>query len=317
MATESKTAVIAAIAGNFAIAVMKFAAAAFTGSSAMLSEGIHSLVDTGNGGLLLLGINRSKQPADEMHPFGYGKELYFWALIVAVLIFGVGGGISIYEGIIHLIHPAELHDPTWNYVVLGLAMVFEGIVFAIAWREFKALKREEDGFWQAIKVSKDPTTFTVLFEDSAAMLGLIVAFIGVFLSHYFNNPYLDGAASVLIGVILCTVAGFLVYESKGLLVGEGADAQTLQSIKELLNAEPGVREVIKPLTMHFGPRTILLTVDIEFDKKLSALEVEEAVDRLEKSIRQKFPDIKHIYIEAGAVSAVSRDNSGQNPPEAN
>ncbi len=315
MATESKTAVFAAIVGNFAIAVMKFTAAGFTGSSAMLSEGIHSLVDTGNGGLLLLGINRSKQPADEMHPFGYGKEFYFWSLIVAVLIFGVGGGISIYEGVLHLIHPAELHDPTWNYVVLGLAMVFEAIVFVIAFKEFQALKKEEDNIWQAIKSSKDPTTFTVLFEDSAALLGLIVAFIGVFLAHYFNNPYLDGAASVLIGIILCTVAGFLVYESKGLLVGEGADPQTLESIKELLYAEPGVKKVISPLTMHFGPRTILLTVDIEFDKKLSALEVEEAVDRLEKNIRDKFPDIKHIYIEAGAVSAGGRQNVEQKQDE--
>ena len=305
MATESKTAVFAAIIGNFAIAVMKFAAAAFTGSSAMLSEGIHSLVDTGNGGLLLLGINRSKQPPDEMHPFGYGKELYFWALIVAVLIFGVGGGISIYEGIMHLIHPAPLHDPTWNYVVLGLAMVFEGIVFVVAFREFQGLKNEDENIWQAIKASKDPTTFTVLFEDSAAMLGLLVAFIGVFLAHYFNNPYLDGAASVLIGVILCTVAGFLVYESKGLLVGEGADPKTLESIKQLLSAEVGVKRVINPLTMHFGPRTILLTVDIEFDKKLSALEVEQAIDRMEKNIRTQFPDIKHIYIEAGAVSRVN------------
>lgn len=307
MAAESKTAVFAAILGNFAIAVMKFTAAAFTGSSAMLSEGIHSLVDTGNGGLLLLGISRSKQPADEMHPFGYGKELYFWALIVAVMIFGVGGGISIYEGVMHLIHPSELHDPTWNYVVLGLAMIFEGIVFYVAFKEFQTLRREGEGFWQAIKVSKDPTTFTVLFEDSAAMLGLIVAFIGVFLSHYFNNPYIDGAASVVIGIILCTVAGFLVYESKGLLVGEGADRQTLESIKELLSAEPGVKKVIKPLTMHFGPRTILLTVDIEFDKKLSALEVEQAVDRLENSINEKYPDIKHIYIEAGAVSTGGRE----------
>ena len=137
MASESKTAVFAAIVGNLAIAIMKFTAAGFTGSSAMLSEGIHSLVDTGNGGLLLLGINRSKKPADEMHPFGYGKELYFWALIVAVMIFGVGGGISIYEGIMHLIHPSPLHDPTWNYVVLGLAMLFEGIVFVIAFKEFQ------------------------------------------------------------------------------------------------------------------------------------------------------------------------------------
>ncbi|HXG83701.1 MAG TPA: cation diffusion facilitator family transporter [Pyrinomonadaceae bacterium] len=311
MAAESKTAIFAAIGGNLAIAIMKFAAAAFTGSSAMLSEGIHSLVDTGNGGLLLLGIHKSKQPADATHPFGYGKELYFWSLIVAVLIFGVGGGISIYEGITHLIHPSPLEDPFWSYVVLGLAVVFEGIVFVIAFRAFQALKGEDENIWQAIKSSKDPTTFTVLFEDAAALLGLIVAFAGIFLAHYFNNPYLDGAASILIGVILASVAVFLAYESKGLLVGEGADPETLANIRKLAEAAAGVEKVINPLTMYFGPRTILLTVDIEFDKKLSAMEVEEAVDRLEKNIRSQYPDIKHIYIEAGAISSGNRETVRQ------
>ncbi len=308
MASGSKTAVYAAVAGNLAIAIMKFVAAALTGSSAMLSEGIHSLVDTGNGGLLLLGINRSKKPADAMHPFGYGKELYFWSLIVAVLIFGIGGGISIYEGVMHIIHPAPLEDPTWSYVVLVLAMVFEGIVFVIALREFKTFVKKDENILQAIKRSKDPTTFTVLFEDSAALLGLVVAFIGIFLAHYFNAPFLDGAASVLIGVILASVAVFLAYESKGLLVGEGADAATLENIRKLAEAETGVKKVVNPLTMHFGPHTILLTVDIEFDEKLSAAEVEQTIDRLEKSIRGKYPDIKHIYIEAGAVSSGNRKN---------
>jgi cation diffusion facilitator family transporter len=304
---SSKLAIYAAIGGNFAIAVMKFAAAVFTGSAAMLSEGIHSLVDTGNGGLLLLGIHKSKRPADATHPFGYGKELYFWSLIVAVLIFGLGGGISIYEGILHLLHPTPLQDPTWSYVVLGLAIVFEGIVFVIALRAFQDLREENESIWQAIKTSKDPTTFIVLLEDAAALLGLVAAFGGIFLAHYFNNPYLDGAASVLIGVILATVAVFLAYESKGLLVGEGTDAKTLESIRQLTEADPGVRKVVNPLTMHFGPRTVLLTVDIEFDRKLSALEVEEAVDRLELGIRSQHPDIKHIYIEAGAISTSGRE----------
>lgn len=310
MAAESKTAIFAAIFGNLAIAIMKFVAAGVTGSSAMLSEGIHSLVDTGNGGLLLLGVHKSKQPADASHPFGYGKELYFWCLIVAVLIFGVGGGISIYEGIKHLLHPSPLEDPTWSYVVLGLAVVFEGIVFVIAFRAFQSLKGEEENFWQAIKNSKDPTTFTVLFEDAAALTGLIVAFIGIYLAHYFNNPYFDGAASIVIGVILCSVALLLVYESKGLLIGEGADPETLENIRKLAEAETGVKKVINPLTMYFGPHTILLTVDIEFDKKLSAAEVEKTVDRLEKTIRGQYPDIKHIYIEAGAISASSRQADG-------
>ena len=227
-------------------------------------------------------------------------------MIVAILIFGVGGGISIYEGIQHMIHPAKLEDPFWSYVVLGLAMVFEGIVFYVAFKEFQGLREEGKSFLQSIKDSKDPTTFTVLFEDSAALLGLIVAFIGIFLAHYFNLPILDGAASVLIGVILASVALFLVYESKGLLIGEGANAETLEEIEKLAEAQAGVKNVINPLTMHFGPHTILLTVDIEFDEELSAAEVEETVDRLEKSIRQKYPDIKHIYIEAGAVSSQIR-----------
>lgn len=310
MASGSKAAIYAAIGGNLAIAMMKFTAAGFTGSSAMLSEGIHSLVDTGNGGLLLLGIHKSKQPADATHPFGYGKELYFWSLIVAVLIFGVGGGISVYEGILHLIHPNPLEDPIWGYAVLGLAMVFETFSLIVAVRAFQESKGEQT-MWQAVKASKDPTIFTVLFEDAAALLGLIVAFVGIFLAHYFSNPYLDGVASIVIGVILATVAVLLVYESKGLLIGEGADPQTLESIRKLAEADPGVKKVINPLTMYFGPHTILLTVDIEFHNTLSAIEVEEAVERLEKRISHQYPDIKHIYIEAGAVRAVGREALGQ------
>lgn len=306
MASESKIAIFAAIGGNLLIAIMKFTAAGFTGSSAMLSEGIHSLVDTGNGGLLLLGIHKSKRPADAMHPFGYGKELYFWSLIVAVLIFGVGGGISIYEGIMHLIDPSPLEDPFWSYVVLGLAVVFEAIVFVIAFKAFRSLMGKHENIWEAIKSSKDPTTFTVLFEDAAALLGLIAAFVGIFLAHQLNNPYFDGGASVVIGLILTTVAGFLIYESKGLLVGEGADLKTVESIRALAAADPAVKKVIKPLTMYFGPHTVLLTVDIEFDEKLSAAEVRDAIVRLEKGFRKQNPDIKHIYIEAGSVRAGER-----------
>lgn len=308
MATaSSKFVIYAAIGANLAIAIMKFVAAALTGSSAMVSEGIHSLVDTGNGGLLLFGIHKSKQPADATHPFGYGKELYFWSLIVAVLIFGVGGGISIYEGIAHLLHPRPLEDPFWSYLVLGFAAVFEGLVFVVAFRAFQALKGEDESIWQAIKSSKDPTTFTVLFEDAAAMLGLIFAFVGIFLAHQFENPYLDGVASVCIGLLLAAVAVVLAYESKGLLVGEGTDPQTLEKIRKLAEADPGVKKMLMPLTMHFGPDTVLLTVDIEFHKRLSATEVEEAVDRLDKSIRTQYPNIKHIYIEAGAVSSGGRE----------
>jgi cation diffusion facilitator family transporter len=307
MAAESTKAIYAAIAANLAIAMMKFTAAGFTGSSAMLSEGIHSLVDTGNGGLLLVGIRMSKKPADATHPFGYGKELYFWTLIVAMLIFGVGGGVSTYEGILHLLHPSPLEDPTWSYAVLGLAFVFEAIVFAIAFKQFQAIKGEQST-WQAIRTSKDPTTFTVLFEDSAAMLGLVAALAGIFLAHQFNNPYFDGAASIVIGLILATVAFFIGYESKGLLVGEGADPEILKNIRRLAESDADVQAVQRLLTMYFGPHTILLAMALEFRRHLSASGLEQTVDRLEKKIRDHHQDVKHIFIESESITPHRREH---------
>jgi len=307
MASGSKKAIYAAICGNLAIAVTKFIAAFFTGSSAMLAEGIHSVVDTGNGGLLLFGIRKSQKPADAAHPFGYGKELYFWSLIVSILVFAVGGGVSIYEGVQHLLHPGELKDPTWNYVVLGLAVVFEGFALTIAFREFQAVKGEEQSIWRAIRLSKDPTTFTVLFEDAAALAGLLVAFVGIFMAHRLGNPYFDGAASIVIGLILSAVAVLLAYESKGLLVGEAADPKLIESVRSIAEADPGVKRISAPLTMHFGPHTVLLAMDIKFEEGLTALEVEQAVDRVEKHIKAAHPDIKHIYIEAESISAEARE----------
>ena len=254
MASESRIAIFAAIAGNVAIAITKLIAAYFTGSAAMLSEGIHSLVDTGNGGLLLLGIRMSRKPADANHPFGRGKELYFWSLVVAILIFALGGGMSVYEGVTHMLHHQPPSDPTWNYVVLGFAFVFEGGSSFFALRAFRK-EMSGQGVFRTIRDSKDPTTFTVLFEDTAALLGLIVAFLGIFLGHWFHNPYLDGVASIIIGLILAVVAGFLAYESKGLLIGEGVDQKTLASIRELAGADESVAEVRKSLTMHWRCRT--------------------------------------------------------------
>ncbi|MGH7266979.1 MAG: cation diffusion facilitator family transporter, partial [Candidatus Rokuibacteriota bacterium] len=253
----------------------------------------------------LLGIGLSQKPADAAHPFGYGKELYFWSLVVAFLIFGVGGGISIYEGILHLIHPRPLADPTWSYVVLGLAFVFEGIVLAIAVKQFRAVQGDR-GAWQTIRTSKDPTTFVVMFEDTAALLGLVAAFAGIWLAHRFDNPYLDGVASIVIGSILTSVALFLAYESKGLLVGEGVRPETLASIQALAEADPGVAKVRRPLTMHFGPNTVLLTLDVEFREGLPASEKEAAVQRLEKTRRGKHPEIAHIFIEARSLGAGGR-----------
>src|SRR6185436_14776624 len=300
MTTESKTAVIAAIAGNLAIAITKLVAAFFSGSSAMLSEGIHSVVDTGNGGLLLVGLRKSQKPADAKHPFGHGKELYFWPLIVAILIFALGGGMSIYEGIIHLKHP-HMSDPTWNYVVLGIAFFFESISSFFAFKAFKKELRGR-GPLAAIRASKDPTAFTVLFEDSAALLGLIVAFLGIFLGHLLENPYFDGAASIGIGIILASVAVFLAYETKGLLIGEGVDPETLAKIRAIVAADPAVDELKEALTMHFGPADVLLTLDIRFKKELSAEQITRAVPRLETTIQSEYPYIKHIFIEAKSLA---------------
>jgi cation diffusion facilitator family transporter len=304
-ASSSKVVIFAGIAANVAVALTKFVAAAFTGSSAMLSEGVHSLVDSGNGLLLLLGINLSQRPPDEEHPFGHGLELYFWTLIVAILVFAVGGGISFYEGVLHLLNPAELKDPTWNYIVLGLAALFEGSAWVVALKGFLAAKGER-GFWQAIHRSKDPTTFMVLVEDSAALLGLSIAFVGIFLGHLLDNPYLDGAASILIGVVLALVAGLLASESRGLLIGESADPEIVASIRALAETDPAVERVRRPLTMHFGPDQILLNLDVQFRIGLSAAEMESAVDRLEEAIRRKHPQVKRIFLEAEAITRPAR-----------
>jgi cation diffusion facilitator family transporter len=299
MSSESKTAIFAAIAGNLAIAVTKFIAAYFTGSSAMLSEAIHSLVDTGNGALLLLGLKKSKKPPDANHPFGHGMELYFWSLIVAVLIFALGGGMSVYEGVSHLRHP-HASDPTWNYVVLSFAIVFESISFFFALKAFRTELKGESVF-QTIRNSKDPTSFTVLFEDTAALLGLIVAFVGIFLGHWLNNPYLDGVASIVIGLILGGVAAFLAYETKGLLIGEGVNPKTLASVRKIVRSDDAVEQVKKSLTMHLGPNEVLLTLDVLFKKHLRVNQIAEAINRLESQIREKHPEIKHIFIEVKSL----------------
>lgn len=313
-ASGSKIAIYGAIAGNFAISVTKFIAAAITGSSAMLSEGIHSVVDTGNGALLLLGIRLSQRPADEEHPFGYGLDLYFWTLIVAVLIFGIGGGVSFYEGVRHVQHPGELQDPTANYIVLGLAIIFEGAAWWLALKGFLQSKHEDQGVWQAIRHSKDPTTFAVLFEDSAAMLGLVVAFLGIYFGHLLEMPVLDGVASIVIGLILMGVALLLIRETRGLLIGESADPETVLSVREIATTDPAVQRVRRPMTLHFGPDTVLLALDVQFRDELSADDVEVAVDRLEETIRGRHPQIKHIYLEADSISS-GKERRGKSGPQ--
>ena len=300
MTSESKVAVFAAMAGNLAIAITKLIAAFFSGSSAMLSEGIHSIVDTGNGALLLVGLRQSRKPPDARHPFGHGKELHFWPLVVAIMIFALGGGMSVYEGVTHLMHPTH-SDPTWNYVVLGIAFVFESISSVFAFKAFRGELKGQSPL-AAIRNSKDPTSFTVLFEDTAALLGLVVAFLGIFLGSVLHNPYFDGMASIVIGLILAVVAAFLAYETKGLLIGEGVTPETLDSLRSIAAADPAVQELKKSLTMHFGPHEVLVTLDILFKRELTAEEITSAINRIEAAIRARHTEIKYVFIEAKAFN---------------
>ena len=316
---ESKVAIYGAIEANVAIAVTKFTVAGVTGSSAMLSEGIHSAVDTFNGGLLLIGLKLSQRPATPEHPFGHGKELYFWSLIVAVLIFGLGGGVSFYEGVQHIRHPEPLHDPLWNYIVLGAAAVFEGASFMIALRQF--LKEAgSTPFWEALRRSKDPTNYTVLAEDAAALMGLLVAAVGIALSHHFVMPELDGAASLVIGVLLAGVAILLIRESHGLLIGEGIRPETARAIRSLALAQPKVRDVGRVLSMYIGPDDVLVTMDIDFADGTAATEAGAAIAAVERQVRERFPMIKRLFIEAGAAPGRqrwSRPDSTQAAPAVN
>lgn len=292
----SKIPLYSALAANLAIAVTKFIAAGVTGSSAMLSEGIHSVVDTLNEVLLLYGIKRSKKPADAKRPFGYGKELYFWAFIVSILIFGIGGGISFYEGIMHILHPVQLENPKWNYIVLGFAFAFDGISFITAQREFNR-QRGKTHFWQAVRHSKDPSTFVVLFEDAADLLGLTVAFLGVFLGHYFRNPYFDGAASIIIGCILTAISMLLARESRSLLMGETVDPHILQEVIQLAEADPAVHRVNKHLSMFMAPEEVILVLLIAFRDEVKSAEMTQAIDTIRAAIQERFPSMKQIFIE--------------------
>lgn len=310
--SKSRLAIYAAIAGNVSIAVTKFVAAALTGSSAMLSEAIHSVVDTGNGWLILLGVRKSRKPPDSDHPFGHGHELYFWTLIVGVLIFAVGGGMSMYEGIIHILHPSMSENPAWSYSVLGVAAVFEGTTWFFGWKAFSA-ERGRKGVLETIHETKDPSSFTVLLEDSAALLGLVFAFLGIFFGRLLGLPYLDGVASVVIGLLLCGVAVLMVYESKGLLIGEGLDHQSLRSIEALVDADPAVERVSHLHSMYLGPHEVLLTIELRFRNEISALEVRHAVRRLKETIQSQHPDVSRVFFGAeslGEDGDISRGHDG-------
>jgi cation diffusion facilitator family transporter len=297
----SKTVIYAAIASNLGIAVAKFVVAAITGSAAMAAEGIHSAVDTGNEFLLLIGEHTSAKAADAKHPFGYGKTLYFWALIVALSVFSLGGGLSIYHGIEALRHPEPLQDPMWNYVVLGVSALFEGYSWNVSRRELNKVRKPGTSLWQAVHASKDASVFTVFIEDSAALIGLAIAALGIFLGHLFDNPYFDPAASVLIGLLLVGAAFTLARETGGLLVGESIGPDATRRVRAIFDNDPDIQTVSKLMSMQLGPDEVLLTAAVQFKRGMRIDEVEGAIARLEKAVSAIYPQIQHIYFESGAL----------------
>lgn len=297
MEASSKKVIYAAFAGNLLIAVTKFIAAAITGSSAILSEGIHSIVDTGNQMLLLYGLRQAKKPASEDFPFGHGKEIYFWGFVVAIVIFALGAGISIYEGIDHMLAPVHMQSPYLNYVVLGLAAGFESFSLYFALTEFSEAKGAQ-GYIEAIRRGKDPTMFIVLFEDCAAMLGLAVAFVGILLGQITGNPYFDGAASVVIGLILGGTALWLAYETKGLLIGESADKEVVQEIRRIASSYKEIQHINEILTMHMGPDFILVNLSVDFVDAISAGDVEDTISRIDQQIKEAYPRVQRVFVEA-------------------
>lgn len=307
MAAGSKKVIVAALIGNGLIAITKFVASSITGSSAMLSEGIHSLVDTGNQGLLLFGLKQAKKPPDAQFPLGHGKEIYFWSFVVAILIFAVGAGISIYEGIQHLLHPHPIKSPMINYIVLGLAIIFEGFAFGLAIKEFNKAKGNL-GYFEAVKRGKDPALFTVLFEDAAAMSGLVIALVALVLGQITGIVYFDGAASVLIGLVLAATAIFLAIETKSLLIGEAASPKVVKAIREIAVAPSEIHHVNEVITMHMGPEYILVNVSVDFGNKTSAADVEKTIAGIDSKIKAAFPEVKRVFVEA-------EDWAGKPPPD--
>jgi cation diffusion facilitator family transporter len=303
MASSRKLVIYAALVGNSLIALMKFVAAFITGSSAMFSEGIHSVVDTGNQILLLYGLKQSKKPADDQFPFGHGKEIYFWSFIVAIMIFAVGAGISIYEGIHRLGNPVAIENILINYIVLGLALVFEGGAWYFALKEFRR-EKGDSGYLEAVHRGKDPSIFVVLFEDSAAMLGLTVALIATALTQLTGNLYLDGVASIVIGLILAGTAAWLAVETKSLLIGESANNHVVRGIRKLALTIRNINHVNEVLTMHMGPDFILVNISVEFSDQATATDIEDAVALLDDKIKKAYENVQRVFIEAEARHSV-------------
>lgn len=292
------------IASDAAIAATKFIAAAVTGSSAMLAEGMHSVVDVCDVLLLLFGRHRAARPPDESHPLGHGKDLYFWTLIVAILFFALGGGMSIYEGLLHLSHPDAMARPGWNYVVLGVASVFVLFSFVVTVREFRT-RLHGRGVWRTLVETKDPTLATLVLSDAADVVGIAIAFVGVALAHWLRLPWIDGAASIGVGVLLSAIAIFLIVQSEGLLIGERAAPEVAKRVRAAAAQIGGIVDVERLITLQFGPGIVLVGMDVIFDPRLHGLDVATTIDRLEERIRRENPDVRYVYVEAQVVTRVA------------
>ena len=303
--TASTRTLVIAFVANLGIAAAKFVAAGITGSSAMLTEGVHSVVDSTNQLLLMWGRRQAKKPPDKYHPLGYGPELYFWSFVVAVLVFALGAGVSIYEGIIHIANPEEAVSPTVAYIVLAIAFLLEGWSTREAFNEFKAAKGKL-GWYEAIRRSKDPPSFIVLLENGAAMAGIVAAAIGVLLAQLTGDPFYDGAASVVIGVILGLTAFLLAYESKGLLIGEAADPELVRELRELACGKDGIVGVGHVLTVHFSPDQIAAMMDVDFRDTISAGDVERIVREVEDEAHRQWPQLMQLFIRPMQGAAAER-----------
>ena len=315
-ALSSRKVIYAAIVGNLLVAATKFAAAALTGSSAMLSEAVHSVVDTGNSLLLLHGLHRAKQPPDHDHPMGYGREIYFWSFVVAVMVFALGAGFSLYEGIAHVLSPEPITNAVVNYAVLGLSALFDGTTWWIALRNFKGSMRYSKLF-SAIRKSKDPTSFMVLFEDSAALIGLTIAFAATYFSLRLDLPILDGVASILISIVLAVTAALLARETKGLLMGEAADQPIVDSIIRIAEATEGVAHANGIITVHLAPEQIIVALSLEFSDELRTTDIEVKVSELETRLRDLQPTVIALFVKpqssSGYKDSIARRYSPKSP----
>ena len=307
--SSSKIVVLAALAGNVAIAITKFVAAAITGSSAMLSEGVHSLVDSVNEVLLLYGMKRAAKPRDAGHPFGYGRELYFWSFIVALLVLALGAGVSIYEGVLHILHPHPMVKPLVNYLVLGASLLFEGVTWWIALKEFRAGKGRL-GYFEAFRRSKDPTTFTVLFEDSAALIGLLIALVGITASHALGRPQLDGVASIAIGGVLAVSSLLLARETKALLIGESAHPHVRDDILRIASEDRAILSANGVLTVQMGPKEVVAALSAEFHDDLDTTGIEACIHRIEAAIHAAHPAVSILFVKQQTRKTWQRRTSG-------